>query len=121
MNDPQEISTLGLATLTTGICMVKGMAGVYEAAEAVLGYPVWTHELGSASKRIGELVQAQHPDFPTSVEGDWQETRDAVLARYGETISVQRGQEQRQSGPVETLAQMLGQPSDDTGESHADD
>lgn len=112
MSDIQKISTLGLATLTTGICMVKGMAGVYEAAEAVLGHPVWTHELGGASERISELVQAQMPNFPTAVEGDWEATRDALLARYGETVTVQRGQEQRQASPVATLAAMLGQFDD---------
>lgn len=111
MSDTQDISTLGLATLTTGICMVQGMAGVYEAAEAVLGHPVWTHELGSASKRISKLVQAQIPDFPTVVESDWETTRDALLARYGETVTVQRGQEQRQVSPVATLAAMLGHPT----------
>lgn len=107
MTETKALSTLAVATLTTGIAMVEGFAGVSEAAEWIVGHPVWTHELGKAADRAIELIPQQYPEFPTEIAGTWQETREAVLARYGETIEVQRGTDRREAHPMDTLQEAV--------------
>jgi len=103
------VSTAALLTLSTGIVMVERFEGVGEAAEAVMGHPVWTHEFPSLGDRMRELIVAQLPDFPTEVSGDWREVREAAVARYGETIEIDRGNEQRAGDPVSTLVSAVAQ------------
>jgi hypothetical protein len=98
------ISTAALATLTTGIVMVEKFAGVGEAAEAVCGHQVWTHEMGRAGDRAREVIPAQLPGFPMEATADnWREVRDAAIVQFGETVEIERGTDQRTAGPTETL------------------
>ena len=102
------VSTAALATLTTGIVMVEGFAGVGQAAEAVCGHPVWTHEMGHAGDRARDVIPAQLPGFPMEATSDnWREVRDAAIARFGETVEIDQGTDQRTAGPVETLAAAI--------------
>lgn len=103
----KRLGTLAVGTLTTGIVMVEGFAGVAEAAEWIMGHAVWTHELGVVALRIRVLVQAQLPEFPCASGEDWRKTKAALLARYGETVELARGAETRAKDPVSTLAEAM--------------
>lgn len=103
----KALSTLAVATLTTGIVMVHGFAGVGEAAEWIMGHPVWTHELPDVQPRIVELVLAQRPDFPIEVGSDLRSTINAILTVHGDTIELARGAERRAADPLSTLRAKL--------------
>lgn len=105
MTEQKALPTLAVATLTTGICLVEGFAGVGEAANWIMGHLVWTHELGPACERIREIVKARYPDFPMELGdgADWQKVREDVLDRYGAEIAFERGSEVRTASPEDTL------------------
>lgn len=104
------VSTAALATLTTGIVMVEGFAGVGEAAEAVCGHPVFTHEMGDAGDRAREVIPAQLPGFPMEATADnWREVRAAAIAQFGETVEIERGTDQRKADPLTTLADKIAE------------
>lgn len=104
------LSTLAVGTLATGISLVEKFAGVGEAAEWIMGHPVWTHEIPSVRPEIVRLILAQYPDMPTDVhpgDGGWRMTRHELLERYGEQIEFAEGATERAEGPIASLARML--------------
>ncbi len=102
------VSTAALLTISTGIVMVERFEGMYEAAEAVMGHPVWTHEFPALGDRMRELIVAQLTDFPVEATGDnFLAVREAAIAKYGEAIEIERGSEQRAGHPVETLKSAM--------------
>lgn len=105
-----SVSTAALATLTTGIVMVEGFAGVGEAAEAVTGHPVWTHEMSAAAARAREVIPAQLPGFPVEATAEnWREVLASTITRFGETVEIDRGTDTRTATPFATLADMIGE------------
>lgn len=105
---PVTVKTAALLTVSTGIVMVENFEGVGQAAEAVMGHPVWTHEFPALARRMRELITAQLPDFPTQAdEHNWQGVLATTIARYGDTIEIERGNEQRAADPVSTLDQAM--------------
>ncbi len=102
------VSTAALLTLSTGIVMVERFEGVGEAAEAVMGHPVWTHEFPALADRMRDLIVAQLPDFPTEANGsNWTAIRDAAIAQYGDTIEIECGTERRVADPITTLESAM--------------
>ena len=81
-----------VASITTGVLLAADFPTMASAASLVYGRPIFTHEFASRGL-VDEIVQqvlAQHPDMPTGIpEGQtWQQVRDDVRARYGETITL---------------------------------
>jgi hypothetical protein len=110
MENRKMLSTLAVGTLTTGVSLVERFAGVGEAAEWIMGRPVWTHELPGARPEIVRLILDQHPDMPTEVDpGDdgWRLTRQDLLDRYGEQIEVAEGASERTEDPLTSLVRMV--------------
>jgi hypothetical protein len=104
------VKTAALATLTTGVVMVDKFEGVGEAAEAVTGHPVWTHEMGKAADRAREVIPAQLPGFPMEATSEnWQQVRDAAIAQFGETVEIERGTNQRRADPMTTLVETVAE------------
>lgn len=90
-----------LAAFTTGILMTE-FAKVHEAAEWLIGHPVWTHEFPVLADRLKALTLAQFPMMPTEIEATWEAQRDAIRAQYGETVEVARGADHRAADPLTT-------------------
>lgn len=89
----KSIDPAALAGLTTGILMTD-FSAFHEAAEHVMGHPIWTHQFPVLHEKIKGAVLRQFPDMPTEVGGDgWEATRDAVRERYGSAVEVQKGAE----------------------------
>jgi hypothetical protein len=115
MSETKELRTLGVLTLTTGLVYEKGIPGVYEAAEWIMGHPVWTHELPAVQAEIQERVCAAHPTFPTTPPEDFQLLASMMLAEFGEHISMPKGDGKRTKSPDETLSRAI---ADGTGAAH---
>ena len=77
-----------LASLTTGTLLVE-FSLVHEAAEWIMGRPIWTHQFPSMFDEIKSEVLSQFPDMPKEiVHGSWEKCRDDVRNSYGTTIDV---------------------------------
>lgn len=94
--ETKSFDPCALAGLTTGTVLTN-FSDMHEAAEFVMGCPIWTHQFPVMLPRIRAAILAQHPELPTKTadgpEG-WKATRDAVRARYGEAVEVRKGQEE---------------------------
>lgn len=93
---------------------------VHECAEHVMGHSIWTHEFASQPlwDEMRRRVLAAHPqpagideaDIPDS-PGNAPERLARVVARFGATIDLPRGETRRDRSPLETLAEVApGKP-----------
>jgi hypothetical protein len=94
--ETREFPTAVLASITSGILLCK-FGDMHEAAEFVMGHPIWTHHF--ASKQMNEDIRktllAQHPGLPTKIEGvtteNYLQHVAALEAKLGKTLSVTKG------------------------------
>lgn len=112
--ETKEFPTLLVASTMTGIGLGDGLtfSDVQECAEHLFGGPVWTHELAYEpiySQYKAEALR-QFPDMPTreEAEADYKAAAKAAVERYGQTVSVKRGNCKRDIGPVGSIAEMMG-------------
>lgn len=102
---------LVLACMTTGTALMEGaMSPIHEAAEHILGHPVWTHEFAEKAvwTRLREAIRAHHPSLPFGTPENWQHTRDEVLARFPDPLVMPRGQDQRAEDPIASATCIMG-------------
>ncbi len=80
MAETKSFDPAVLATLTTGTLLVQPFGLAHEAAEWVLGHPVWTHQFPKIMPKLREAVLAQFPKMPLSLTGfrGWEHCRDEV-------------------------------------------
>lgn len=107
----KSFPTLAAATLATGTFMGGEFSTVHEAAEWLMGFPVWTHELPSLGKALSQSVCDQVPGMPSSAGESWERTRDLLLNQFGDTVVLLRGNGKRDPNkdPLTTaVAAMAG-------------
>lgn len=110
----KTFSTLAVASAATGIGMGSGLtfALMSEISAHVLGYPVWTHELGDkqTAGKVHDALRLQFPELPTreEAEADWLAAAIKATSVYGPTVSVIEGDGKREEGPIASLTRMLG-------------
>ncbi len=107
MTETKNIDPAALASITTGVLLTEFLP-VHEAAEWLLGHPIWTHELPRQADPMKAAALAQFPDMPTETGESWEICRDAVRAVYGDTVAVARGSQVRSQSPIETARQAFG-------------
>lgn len=91
-----------LATLTTGTLLMEPFSLAHEAAEWVLGHPVWTHQFPTMMPKLRAAVLAQFPDMPVGSVGErYAAVRDEVRARYGAAVEVARGSGETAIDPLD--------------------
>ncbi len=119
MSDTTEtFDTLLVASTACGVALTDkiSMPMMSKLGGHVLGFPVWTHELGRSgyAGRIAAAIYRQFMDLPSEQEAerDWRSAAARAVARYGETLEVAPGNETRIEGPVESLARITGRPED---------
>lgn len=86
---------------------------MHEAAEHVMGHPIWTHEFADPDlwDTMSTKVLEQFPDLPT--RDNWDDTVDpgmmveSVVQRarlvYGDEVEVEQGTSIRTDSPIKTL------------------
>lgn len=94
--ESKEFSTAAIATLSTGVLLCP-FSDMHEAAEYLMGHPIWTHHFGSKdlSEKMRQAVLWQHPRMPTSLSGITAENyKDHVVAieeMFGATLVIRKG------------------------------
>ncbi|HCJ71004.1 DUF7736 domain-containing protein [Agrobacterium pusense] len=111
MSETKEFSTLLVATVHCGISVTHTtFSEIQECAEWLCGHPVWTHELAhpKIQERYKAAALAQFPLLPSrsDVETDIMGAKAKVLATYGETVLVERGDFERNETPIDTLRDL---------------
>lgn len=107
VEETKQIRTLILGSITCDRSLCDcAFSDIHEAMNHVLGHPIWTHELSYFADQAKEQIIAQFPDMPTEPPDDWRVCALDLIARYGETVPVRRGNLERQSGPLETLREI---------------
>lgn len=110
--------TLLVASAATGTVMRSGITvrDLAELCSWVLGYPVFTHELGDkvTTGRVYRSLATQFPKLPTreAAKADWVRAASDAVAAYGETMNVAEGSDERTEHPADSLTRMTGRPED---------
>ena len=108
--------TLKLSAL---LCLTTGKSfgdfgEMHEAAEHVMGGPIWTHEFASPElwTTMRENVLAQFPDLPADGNAVTPENAAQILAdaeaKFGKELEVEQGTAERTKSPMETLQEVAG-------------
>lgn len=100
------LSSLALASITTGISMCENFGEVAEAINHVIGYSLWTHELPGVAKDAKAAVLRQYPDMPAEEPEDWRLCAADVIERYGTKLPVEKGMLVRGLSPLASLRML---------------
>jgi hypothetical protein len=112
----REFSVGALLSLTTDKMLADRFSEVHEAAEFVLGHPIWTHEFGRREvwQRLRENVLEQVPvlaSFDGSGVVDKESAKEfldeAVQVIGVRSFSIVKGTCVREQSPIETLQEMM--------------
>lgn len=115
MAETKEIDVRALASLTAGRLLIPqdegGFSRVHEAAEWLLGAPIWTHHFADRStcEKLASLAWAQFPDLPKqdSQRTPWAEVARCAVDRYGPAVSVIKGDGSGGRGPLDHLPERF--------------
>lgn len=108
-------------TLTTGRAFGDSFDEVHEAAEFVLGHPIWTHEFAERNlwDRLADACLRQYPTLPRrgdpsmdGIEGDgWSEYIHDQEKVFGTSLTLESMGGEREESPFESLARIApGKP-----------
>ena len=96
MTETREISVAALVSITSGVLLCR-FGEMHEAAEFIMGHPIWTHHFASPqlTDDMRRTVLAQHPGLPTelpdvSAENYLQRVAE-LEAQHGKTLPVVKG------------------------------
>lgn len=96
MTETREFPTAAIASITTGVMLCK-FGDMHEAAEFVMGHPIWTHHFAdkTLNEEMRKTVLAQLPEMPTKIDGVTPENYLQKLAEIeavvGSTVKLKRG------------------------------
>lgn len=96
MSETREFPTAVIASITTGI-MLCPFGDMHEAAEFVMGHPIWTHHFADRNLNadMRKTVLAQVPTMPTKLDGvtpeNYKEKLAEIEAIVGPTVTLKRG------------------------------
>jgi len=112
--ETKSFSTPALASLSSGLLLCK-FGDMHEAAEYLMGHPIWTHEF--ASKPFWDQMRSklleQHPKLPIdrpegTGEENWREWLDQLVAELGAELTITKGEEVREADPITTARALIG-------------
>lgn len=98
MSEQRDFPTAVIASLSCGVVLCDGgFSQIHEAAEFVMGHPIWTHHF--ASKELWADMQRtlleQCPGLPTSGENitkeNYREKLAEIETEIGKTVRIRKG------------------------------
>ena len=114
--ETRSFPTPVLASLSTGVLLCN-FSDMHEAAEYLMGHPVWSHEFGSRGSvdNMKAKLLEQHPDLDVDATGvdkdNWEAFRDKLIADLGESREIVKGSEVRDKDPITTAVEALSKAS----------
>ncbi len=110
--ETKQFPTAVIASLSTGILLCDFNA-MHEAAEFVMGHPIWTHHFASKelTQKMRKAVIAQHPDMPTALDGvtkeNYKQHVEALEAKFGSTLPILGGDGRTAMSPLDGIPDHL--------------
>ena len=119
--------SLGVAlSLTTGYMLAGNFGEIHEAAEWLVGHPIWTHEFAdrALADRLRDMILGQRPELAAA--DDFRAHADALkgasksaarshvdsfmatqVERFGAVVALAKGGHERAESPLDTLRRMV--------------
>lgn len=104
----RDFPTAVIASLTSGTLLCK-FADMHEAAEFLMGHPIWTHHFASKDlwAKMRTAVLEQCPGAPTEIEGvtpeNYLEKLTAIEAEIGKVVRIRKGSGATAMHPLEGI------------------
>ena len=98
MSETRDFPTTVIASLSTGIVLCeKGFSPMHEAAEYLMGHPIWTHQFADKElcQEMKRAIAEQCPGMPTEASGigkdNWRDFAAKLEAEFGPTVTIRKG------------------------------
>lgn len=96
--ETRDFPTAAIASLSTGFLLCD-FAIMHEAAEYLMGHPIWTHHFASEqlNQDIRRAIAEQCPGMWTREQGEgitrenWREYRAKLESEFGPTVHIRKG------------------------------
>lgn len=94
--ETRDFPTRVIASLTCGIMLCE-FGLMHEAAEFVMGHPIWTHHFAdrTLAGEMKKTILAQCPGMPTDAPGidgsNWQAFAEKIERELGKTVKIGKG------------------------------
>jgi hypothetical protein len=114
MMETREFPTAVIASLSSGV-LLCGFDQMHEAAEYLMGHPIWTHHFGSKDlwQAMQKKVLEQCPGMPTAVEGvtaeNYAERMAEIESEIGPAVVIRKGDGETAMHPMEGIPE--GKPA----------
>jgi hypothetical protein len=115
MSEIRTFSTAVIASLSSGVLLCK-IGDLHEAAEFLLGHPIWTHHFASEKlwKAMQVAVIQQHPHMPIEVVGvtpeNYREKVEELEARLGPFVAIRKRDWRNSNEPRLRAYRQASQP-----------
>jgi hypothetical protein len=95
MTETRDFPTAVLVSLSTGISLCT-FSDFHEAAEYLMGHPIWTHQLPKLADAIKRAIVEQYPNVPTKIEGvvtkdNYLQKIAEIESEIGTTLKIRKG------------------------------
>jgi len=92
MSQTRDFPTAVIASLSSGVLLCD-FGKMHEAAEYLMGHPIWTHQFPSLEADMRRAILEQCPGMPTELEGGptWREQLAKIEADIGPTVRIRKG------------------------------
>jgi len=96
MTETRDFPTAVIASISTGVLLCQ-FQEMHEAAEYLMGHPIWTHHFGSKElwQEMQKTILEQCPGMTIDAEGvtkeNWPEFKAKLEAEFGEVVTIRKG------------------------------
>lgn len=95
MAETRKFPTDVIASISSGIMLCESFAQIHEAAEFLMGHPIWTHHFADeklvADMRAAALEQCPGLAGIEITSENWREKRAETIATLGSTQIIHKG------------------------------
>lgn len=90
----RDFPTAVIASLSSGVMLCEKFSDMHEAAEFLMGHPIWTHHFAdkTLTGEMKRMILEQCPGMPTELEGGptWRDQLAKVEAEIGKTVRIRK-------------------------------
>jgi hypothetical protein len=97
MTETREFPTAVVASLTSGVLLTGKFSDVHEAAEYLMGHPIWTHHFADVQlwQEMQRTALEQCPGLPTELPDvnaeNYLQKLATLEAEIGKTVRIRKG------------------------------
>jgi hypothetical protein len=97
MTETRQFPTGVIASISSGIMLCRNFSAIHEAAEYLMGHPIWTHHFADNQLMadMRRMVAEQCPGIPNRdgqiTPENWREKLAELEAEFGPTVTIRKG------------------------------